>query len=102
METFGLMAFLFVIYLWSRVSRLERTLRENNIRPVGAGDLGGQLRARVGQTVTITLYGSEGSTSTVCKVLDADEEWARVLRNEGKRNQRELLIRLGDVKQIKG
>lgn len=33
--------------------------------------------------------------------VEIDEEWARVLRNEGKKNQRELLIRLSDVKQIK-
>ena len=63
--------------------------------------MGGQLRAKVGKTVDITLYESGGSTTTSCKVLDVDEEWARVLRNEGKKNQRELLIRLADVKQIK-
>lgn len=98
---FGLMGFVMAILALERVRRLERTLRENHIRPGGAGDLGGQLRARVGQTVNIALYESEGSTTTVCRVLDADEEWARVIRNEGKKNQRELLIRLSDVKQIK-
>lgn len=102
MESFGLMAFVFVILLWTKVGRLERTLRENHIRPGGTGDLGAQVRAKAGQTVAITLYESGGSTTTVCKVLDADEEWARVIRNEGKKNQRELLIRLADVKQVKG
>ena len=102
MDTFGLFAFVMVILLWGKVSRLERTLRENNIRPAGAGDLGGQLRARVGQSVTITLYEDGGGTATLCRVLDADEEWAHIIRNEGKKNQRELLIRLADVKQIKG
>lgn len=102
METFGLFAFVMVMLLWGRVSRMERALRENNIRPVKTGDLGGQLRTRVGQTVAITLYEGDGTTTTLCRVLDADEEWARVIRNEGKKNQRELLIRLADVKQIKG
>lgn len=102
METFGMFAFVIMFFLWSKVSRLERTLRENNIRPGGTGSLGSQLRAKVGQRVMITLYEGGGTTITDCKVLDADEEWAHVLRNEGKRNQRELLIRLGDVKQIKG
>lgn len=102
METFGLFAFVMVMLLWGKVSRVERALRENNIRPVGAGDLAGQLRARVGQSVTISLYGDGGATTTLCRVLDADEEWAHVIRNEGKKNQRELLIRLADVKQIKG
>ena len=61
-----------------------------------------QLRAKVGQRVMITLYEGGGTTITDCKVLDADEEWAHVLRNEGKRNQRELLLRLSDVKQVRG
>lgn len=101
METFGLFAFAMVLLLWGKVSRLERVLRENNIRPGGSVDLGGQIRGRVGQTVTITLYEPDGS-ATLCRLLDADEEWVRVLRNEGKKNQRELLLRLSDVKQIKG
>ena len=102
METFGMFAFVIVFFLWGKVSRLERTLRENNIRPGGTGSLGGQLRTKVGQRVMITLYEGGGTTITDCKVLDADEEWAHVLRNEGKRNQRELLLRLSDVKQVRG
>ena len=101
METFGIMAFVLVMYLWSRVGRLERTLRENNIRPSGTSPLGGQIQKLVGQTVTIALYEAGGGTTTPCRVLDVDEEWARVLRNEGRKNQRELLIRLADIKQIK-
>ena len=95
-------AFVIVFFLWGKVSRLERTLRENNIRPGGTGSLGSQLRAKVGQRVMITLYEGGGTTITDCKVLDADEEWAHVIRNEGKRNQRELLLRLSDVKQVRG
>lgn len=102
METFGLFAFLMGMLLWEKVSRLERTLRENNIRPGGTGSLGNQLRERVGQTVTITLYEDGGGNTSSCKLLDMDEEWLHVLRNEGKKNQRELLLRLSDVKQIKG
>lgn len=49
----------------------------------------------------ITLHAPDGTT-TRCRVVDVDEEWARVIRNEGKKNQRELLIRLRDVRQIKG
>ena len=100
METFGLFAFVMVMILWGKISRLERILRENNIRPAGAGRPGSQIKDRVGQTVTITLYEPDGS-ATLCRILDADGEWVRVLRNEGKKNQRELLLRLRDVKQIK-
>ena len=101
MEYMGLLAFVFVLGLWGKVKRLERILRENNIRPGGTGSLGDQLGERVSQTLSITLYEGGEGTTTICKILDADEEWLHVLRNEGKKNQRELLIRLADVKQIK-
>ena len=48
------------------------------------------------------LYEEGGGTTTLCRILDVDEEWVRILRNEGKKNQREMLVRLSDVKQIKG
>ncbi|MCI8474015.1 MAG: hypothetical protein HFF07_01605 [Oscillospiraceae bacterium] len=102
METWGLVAFAVVFLLWDKIRRLERILRENDIRLSGAKDLGSQLRAKVGKTVTITLHEGGEGTTTGCRILDVDGEWLRVLRNEGKRNQREMLLRLADVKQIKG
>ena len=74
MEYLGIFAFVSVLFLWDRVKRLERTLRENNIRPIRPGSLGDQLRSRMGQTVNITLYEGGGSTTTLCKVLDADDD----------------------------
>ena len=49
----------------------------------------------------ITLSEDSGTTTTFCKVLEVDEEWVHVIRNEGKKNQREMLLRLSDVKQVK-
>ena len=40
-------------------------------------------------------------TGKVCRVLDADEDWALVLANEGTKKECEKLIRLDSVKQIK-
>lgn len=102
MDVFGMMAFALVFVLWSRVGRLERLLRENNIRPNGADTPSIRLRDKVGRTVELTMYEDGEGVTTSCKILDMDEEWLHVLRNEGKKNQRELLIRLADVKQIKG
>lgn len=99
---FGLVAFAMVFVLWSRVGRLERLLRENNIRPNGTGSPIPQLRDKVGRTVELTMYEDGGGVTTSCKILDMDEEWLHVIRNEGKKNQRELLLRLSDVKQVKG
>ena len=45
MAVFGFFAFLMVIFLWSKVNRLERLLRENGIRPVGSKDLARRLAA---------------------------------------------------------
>ena len=52
METlavFGFFAFIIVLFLWSRVQRLERILRENGIRPKGSGDLSRRLAEMTGQ-----------------------------------------------------
>lgn len=50
----------------------------------------------------LTLEDSDGDlVGKECKVLDADEDWALVRANEGKKNQCEKLIRLDSVKQIK-
>ncbi len=101
MEAFGMFGFIMALLAYSKVKRLERILRENHIRPTGAVSLGGSLREKVGSTVFLTIYEGEGDTTTSCKILDVDEEWAHVLRNEGKKNQRELLIRLEDIKQVR-
>ena len=104
MEAFammGVLGFALAISALTKVQKVERILRENHIRPAWVTALGPRLREKVGQTIFITLNEGEGDSTTRCKVLDVDEEWAHVLRNEGKWNQRELLIRLEDVKQIK-
>ena len=102
MEFFGMFAFIMVLALYSKVHRLERILRENNIGPGRLSGLGDQLKKQVGQTVELTLEASDGDlVGKSCKVLDADETWALVLANEGKKNECRKLIRLDSVKQIK-
>lgn len=102
MEFFGIFSFIMVLVLMEKVRRLERVLRENGIRPAGAMELGEQLRRQVGQSVILTLETGDGDLAgKVCRVLDADETWALVRANEGKKNECEMLIRLDSVKQIK-
>ena len=89
MEFFGMFAFIGIIFLYEKVKRLERVLRENGIRPGGTAGLGDQLRKQVGQTVMLTLEDSDGDlVGKECRVLDADEDWALVLANEGKKNRK--------------
>ena len=103
MAVFGFFAFLMVIFLWNKVNRLERLLRENGIRPVGSKGRARRLAGMTGLTVTLTLYSDSWDMSgLVCQVLDTDEEWALVLADEGKKKEREMLIRLDSIKSVKG
>ena len=102
MEYFGMFAFIGIIFLYDKVRRLERILRDNGIRPGGTAGLGDQVRKQVGKTVELTLETSDGDiTGKQCRILDADEDWALVLAGEGKKKECEKLIRLDSVKQIK-
>lgn len=102
LAVFGLLGFVFAIAAMSRVRRLERILRENGIRSAGNAALGGQLRERLGQVVTLSLEDSDADVvGKVCRVLDADEEWVLVRANEGKRGECEKLLRLDSIKRVK-
>lgn len=102
MEYFGVFSFIMVLVLMGKVSRLERILRDNGIGSLRAAGVGEQVRKQIGRTVELTLETSGGDImGRACKILDADESWALVLANEGKKNECEKLIRLDDVKQIK-
>lgn len=102
MEYFGVFSFIMVLVLMGKVSRLERILRDNGIGAVRAAGLGEQVRKQIGRAVELTLETSDGDImGKECKILDADEDWALVLANEGKKNECEKLIRLDSVKQIK-
>ena len=99
MEALGVVSFVFVLILWSRVKHLERILRENGIRPA-AGGLGRQLGQYVGKEVLLTLSSQDGA-GLFCRVLDADEAWALLLCDPGKKKERRMLIRLEDVGQVR-
>ena len=36
----------------------------------------------------------------ICRVLDVDEDWMLVLADEGKKKEREMLLRLDSVEHI--
>ena len=103
LAVFSLFSFVFSLGLYSRVKRLERILRENGIRPKGAMALGGRLQQEIGSTLFLTLGDMETDGSVLyCKILDVDEEWALLLLDEGKKREREQLVRLDSVRKVKG
>ncbi len=61
--------------------------------------MGRQLAQYVGRDVLLTLSGWDGAGLS-CRVLDADEAWALLLCDPGKKRERQMLIRLDDVKQV--
>ena len=95
---FGLCGFVMACIVLERVGRIERLLRENGIRPAGTPGLSRRLEDGIGKTVTI--FDEDGSGVTG-RVLDVDEDWALVLADEGKKKEREMLLRLDSVKNIK-
>lgn len=101
MEFFGIAGLFFALLAWGKVQKLERLLRENGIGPTGSRDLGRRLTGMVGQSVTLSLDSDDLAGSQPCRVLDADETWALLLCNEGKRGEQKKLIRLADVRQLK-
>lgn len=99
---FGLIGFILSIGALTRTSQLERILRENGIRSQAGRGLRDQLRDRLGQRLTLSMYTfDEDVVGKTCKLLDVDGEWALVLVNEGKKRQSEKLIRLDDIRQLK-
>ena len=95
---FGLVGFVMACIVLERVGRLERLLRENGIRPAGTTGLVRQLEDGIGKTMTI--FDEDGSGITG-RVLDVDGDWVLVLADEGKKKEREMLLRLDSVKNIK-
>ena len=95
---FGLAGFVMACVVLERVGRIERLLRENGIRPAGTPGLARQLEDSVGKTLTI--FDEDGSGVTG-RVLDVDGEWVLVLADEGKTKEREMLLRLDSVSNIK-
>ena len=95
---FGMMGFVMACYAWSRVTRLERLLRDSGIRSAGSISLARQLEGSIGKTMTIF---DDDDSGIMCRVLDVDEDWVLVLADEGKKKEREMLLRLDSVKNIK-
>ena len=94
----GLVGFVVACVTMDRVGRLERLMRENGIRPVGSPGLVRQLEESVGKTLTVFDEAGSGVTG---RVMDVDEEWVLMLVHEGKKKEREMLLRLDSVKSIK-
>ena len=93
----GLTGFVVACITLERVGRLERLMREHGVRPAKTPGLARQLEGSVGKTLTI--FDEDGSGVTG-RVLDVDEEWVLVLANEGKKKEREMLLRLDGITKI--
>ena len=103
---FGFIAFIFVVTMQSKVSKLERQMREAGIGEEGValnGDLSASLETRIGCQVKLDFYDGEADddvlSSKSVTIKDVDERWVLV-RCESKKKACDKLIRISTIKGI--
>lgn len=103
---FGFIAFVLVMTLQGKVSKLERQMREAGIGEEGIalnGDLSSSLEKRIGCQVKVDFYDGEADADIVSgktvTIKDVDEKWVLV-RLENKKKTCEKLIRISTIKGI--
>lgn len=103
---FGFIAFVFVLTLQGKVSKLERQIREAGIGEEGIslnGDLSASLEKRIGRQVKMDFYDGEADVDMVSAktvtIKDVDEKWVLV-HLEGKKKTMDKLIRISTIKGI--
>ena len=103
---FGFIAFVRVLTLQGKVSKLERQMREAGIGDEGAalnGNLSASLEKRIGKQVKMDFYDSEADADIVglksVTILDVDEKWVLV-HCENKKKSFDKLVRISTIKGI--
>lgn len=103
---FGFIAFVFVLTLQGKVSKLERQMREAGIGEEGValnGDLASSLKKRIGCQVKVDFYDGEADVdiagAKAVTIKDVDEKWVLV-HLENKKKACEKLIRISTIKGI--
>ncbi|MDO4166538.1 MAG: hypothetical protein Q4D32_03945 [Eubacteriales bacterium] len=101
---FGVAAFISVISLGTRVSRLERRMR---VREDRGNDLRTHLQKRIGERVRFSFYDDEEdidielyyTQSGYLEIMDVDETWVYIHGENGKR-QMDKLLRISSIKGV--
>ena len=103
---FGFIAFVLVLTLQGKVSKLERQMREAGIGEEGTalnGNLSASLEKRIGRQVKLDFYDSEADADIVglksVTILDVDEKWVLV-HCENKKKSFDKLVRISTIKGI--
>ncbi len=103
---FGFIAFVLILTLQSKVSKLERQMREAGIGEEGTapgGNLSASLEKRIGRQVKLDFYDGETDADLVSaksiKIVDVDEKWVLV-HCENKKKSFDKLVRISTIKGI--
>ena len=103
---FGFIAFVLVLTLQGKVSKLERQMREAGIGEEGTalnGNLSASLEKRIGRQVKMDFYDGEADADIVglksVTILDVDEKWVLV-HGENKKKSFDKLVRISTIKGI--
>lgn len=103
---FGFIAFVLVLTLQGKVSKLERQMREAGIGEEGSalnGNLSASLEKRIGRKVKMDFYESEADADVISAksvtIKDVDEKWV-LIHCETKKKSSDKLIRISTIKSI--
>ena len=105
---FGFIAFMFVLTLQGKVSKLERVMREagltnETVHGTGQEDVRESLEKRIGKNVKFDFYEEEMDLDIISAkdviIKDVDERWVLV-HGEGKKKSFDKLVRISSIKGI--
>jgi len=104
MEVFGLIAFVFVMFLYSEVDKLKKQLKNKDTERIENGDLSELIADRyLNKVVKIQLDMNEVSSFSFVEkewlVVDVDQQWVLV-RSHKQKSQTEKLVRISLIKSI--
>ena len=90
--------FLFIIYASSekKIKRLNKRIRRLEKQVKGNQDMSRLLEELKGQTATVTLNGF----GTKYEIMDIDEDWVKLSRENRKKEKETKLVRIEDIQGI--
>ena len=86
-----------------RVKKLERKVKKLESQTGGVSEMSKMITAMIGKKCKIKPADLEvftSATEMLCEIVDADEEWVKVVYDAKKKGTVTKLIRIDDIKSI--
>lgn len=95
---FGVVSLGLSVLLFSRVVRIERILRDNDIHPANAQNLASELQNAIGEQVVLNTLDEDGIKG---EVLECDAEWVMLCSETFTKKKKIIILRIDDVEAMK-